>query len=87
MCRFVSEDGRSEILVQKLCMLKNKYDLHVVSSTFTSDTFIHHKKKIRPGSVFCVLASVASILIGKDDKYEKTHTKNSDSVCKNLLSY
>ncbi len=34
-----------------------------------SETFVHHKK-IGPGSIFCVFASVASILIGKDDEYE-----------------
>ncbi len=37
-------------------------------------------KKIRPGSIFCVFASVASILIGKDDEYEKTEKAHMDSV-------
>ncbi len=44
-------------------------------------------KKCVSGSIFCVFASVASILIGKDDEYEKkikTHMKLSDSVCKDL---
>ncbi len=30
-------------------------------------------KKFGPGSIFCVFASVASILIRKDDEYEKKH--------------
>ncbi len=36
-----------------------------------SENFIRHKKKLGSGSIFCVFVSVASILIGKDDKYEK----------------
>ncbi len=40
-----------------------------------SDTFVRHKK-IRPGSIFCILASIASILIGKDDEYEKNTYEN-----------
>ncbi len=55
----------SKILVQNFCTLKNKYGLmlsitlHTASETFDS------------GSIFCVFTSVASILIGKDDEYEK----------------
>ncbi len=47
-----------------------------------SETFV--------GSIFCVFASVACILIGKDEEYEKKkwkkHTKISDSVCNDLKS-
>ncbi len=39
-----------------------------------SETFVHHKK-FRSGSIFCVFTSVASILIGKDDKYKKKTEK------------
>ncbi len=52
-----------------------------------SETFVCHKKnkKNRSGSVF---ASVASILIGMDDKCEnppgKMHLKISYTVCKDL---
>ncbi len=28
-------------------------------------------KKFEPGSIFCIFTSVESILIGKDDEYEK----------------
>ncbi len=45
-----------------------------------SENDIRHKK-LGSGSIFGFFVSVASILIGKDDKYEK---KNSDSVCKAL---
>ncbi len=44
-------------------------------------------KKFGAGSIFCVFASVACILIGKDEEYEKngkTHAKISDSVCNGL---
>ncbi len=44
-----------------------------------SKTFVRHKK-FRPGLIFCVFASVASILIGKDDEYDKTHTKIMDEI-------
>ncbi len=35
-----------------------------------SETFVH-PKKFGSGSIFCVFASVACILIGKDGEYEK----------------
>ncbi len=56
-------------------MLKNKYDLTLWQSRLhtASETFVRHKK-IGKGSIFCVFAS---ILIEKDEEYEKT----SDSVC------
>ncbi len=47
------------------------------------------KKKIGSGSIFCVFASVACILIGKDGEYKKngkTHAKILDSVCNGLKS-
>ncbi len=40
-----------------------------------SETFVHHKKF--SGSIFCVFAPVASILIGKDDEKEKMKKKNA----------
>ncbi len=60
------------IYVRNFCTLKNKYDLMLCQSRLhtASETFVRHKKFV-PGSIFCVFASVASILIGKDDKYEK----------------
>ncbi len=42
--------------------------LHTASETFARQL---KKKQIGPGSIFCVFASVARILIGKDDEYEK----------------
>ncbi len=42
-----------------------------------SETFVHHKK-FRSVSISCIFVSIASILIGKDGEYEKTHTKISD---------
>ncbi len=42
-----------------------------------------HVKKINTTSC-CVNQFEISSLIGKDDAYEKTHTKILDSVCKDL---
>ncbi len=39
--------------------------LHTASETFV------RQKKFGSGSIFCVFASVACILIGKDEEYEK----------------
>ncbi len=59
--------------VRNFHMLKNKYDLtlwrsclHVASETFVRQNFFGSV------SIFCVFASVAFILIGKDEEYEKT---------------
>ncbi len=55
--------------------------LHTASETFV------RQKKFGSGSIFCVFASVACILIGKDGEYEKTekkHEKILDSVCNGL---
>ncbi len=41
-----------------------------------SETFVRHKK-FGSGLIFCVFSSVASVLIGKGDEYEKTQTKIS----------
>ncbi len=43
--------------------------LHTASETFV------RQKKIGSGSIFCVFASVACILIGKDGEYEKTEKR------------
>ncbi len=40
-----------------------------------SETFVHHKK-FGLGSIFYIFASVASVLIGKDDEYEKNAYEN-----------
>ncbi len=78
------------MFVRHFRTLKNKYDftlcqsrLHTASKTFVC------QKKIGSGSIFCVFASVACILIGKDGEYEKTEkrvAKISDSVCNGLYS-
>ncbi len=67
----------SEIVIRKLCMLKNKHDLMLCQSRLhtASETFVCHKKKIGSGSVFCVFASVTRFFLGKDDEYEKMHNK------------
>ncbi len=71
-------------------MLKNKYDLALCQSRLhtASKTFVRHKKKIGTGSIFCVFASVACILKGEDEEYEKKkmHANISDSVCNDLKS-
>ncbi len=56
--------------------LKNKYDLTLCQSRLhtASETFVR-QKKIGSGSIFCVFASVACILIGKDEEYEKKMEK------------
>jgi len=61
---------------------------HCVNHVYTLPPKLSSVIKKGSGSIFCIYASVASILIGNDeyenDKYEKTHTKISDSVCKDL---
>ncbi len=56
--------------------LKNKYNLTLCQSRLhtASETFIC-QKKFGSGSIFCVFASVACILIGKDEEYEKTEKR------------
>ncbi len=68
--------------------LKNKYDLTLCQSRLhtASETFVR-QRKFGSGSIFCIFASVACILIGKDGEYEKngkTHAKIPDSVCNGL---
>ncbi len=43
--------------------------LHTASETFV------RQNKFGSGSIFCVFASVACILIGKDGEYEKTEKR------------
>ncbi len=74
--------------VRNFRTLKNKYDLTLCQSGLhtASETFVR-QNKIGSGSIFCVFASVACILIGRDGEYEKTEkriAKISDSVCKDL---
>ncbi len=69
------------LLAESEIFVRNVVNLHTAS-----ETFVRHKKKIGSGLIFCVFASVASILIGKDDESEKTHTKISGSVCNVLYS-
>ncbi len=66
----------SEILIWNFRTLKNKYDLTLCQSRLhtASETFVR-QKKIGSGSIFCVFASVACILIGKDEEYEKTEKR------------
>ncbi len=60
------------IFVQIIFMLKNKYELTLWKSRLhtASETFVHHNK-FGSGLIFCIFASVAFILIGKDEEYEK----------------
>ncbi len=71
--------------VRNFRMLKNKYDLTLCQSRLrtASETFVR-QKNFGSGSIFCIFASVACILIGKDEEYGKTHAKISDSVCNGL---
>ncbi len=72
--RLTSSKGRRTQSPKFLHIKKiNKYDLTLCKSRLhtASETFIHHKK-FGSGSIFCLFASVAGILIGKDDEYEKT---------------
>ncbi len=57
---------------KNLKLLKNKYNLMLCQSRLhtASETFICHKK-IGSGLIFGIFASVACILIGKDEEYEK----------------
>ncbi len=57
--------------VRNFRTLKNKYDLTLCQSRLhtASETFVH-QKQFGSGSIFCVFASVACILIGKDGEYE-----------------
>ncbi len=73
------------MFVQNFHTLKNKYDLTLCQSRLhtASETFVRPKKFVS-GLIFCIFASVACILIGKDGEYEKTHAKISDSVCNDL---
>ncbi len=69
--------------VRNFRTLKNKYDLTLCQSGLhtASETFVR-QKKFGSGSIFCVFASVACILIGKDGEYEKTHLKISALILK-----
>ncbi len=64
----------SEILVRNFHSLKNKYN-HTLCQTrlplkpLKLSSVV--KKKIGSVSILCIFASIASILIGKDDKYKK----------------
>ncbi len=51
---------------------KTRSDLTLCQSRLhtASETFVHHNI-FGSGSIFCVFASAASILIGKDDDWEK----------------
>ncbi len=71
--------------VRNFRMLKNKYDLTLCQSRLhtASETFVR-QNIFGSGSIFCIFASVACILIGKDEEYGKTHAKISDSVCNGL---
>ncbi len=62
--------------VRNFRTLKNKYDLTLCQSRLhtASETFVH-QKEFGSGSIFCVFASVACILIGKDGEYEKTEKR------------
>ncbi len=75
------------IFVLNFCTLKNKYDLTLCQSHLhtASETFVRHKKN-GPGLIFCVFTSVASILIGKDDKCEKCIRK-FQTQCARTLSH
>ncbi len=66
----------SEIFGRNYHTLKNKYNLTLCQSRLHTGS----------GSIFCVFASVACILIGKDGENGKTHAKISDSVCNDLYS-
>ncbi len=71
----------SEIFIWNFRTLKNKYDLTLCQSRLhtASETFVH-QKQFGSGSIFCVFASVACILIGKDGEYEKTEKRMRNSV-------
>ncbi len=62
--------------VQNFPMLKNKYDLTLWQSRLhtASETFVCHKK-FGSASIVCVFASVAFILIWKDEEYGKTEKR------------
>ncbi len=70
--------------VRNFRTLKNKYDLTLCQSHLhtASETFVL-QKKFGSGSIFCVFASVACILIGKDGEYEKTG-KTHAKILENL---
>ncbi len=60
--------------VQNFRTLKNKYDLTSCQSRLhTASKYFAHHKKFGSGSIFCVFASVATILIGKDDETKKAY--------------
>ncbi len=62
------------MFVRNFCILKNKYDFALWQSRLhtASETFI---VKFGSGSIFSVFASVAFILIGKDEEYGKTERR------------
>ncbi len=62
--------------VRNFRTLKNKYDLTLCQSRLhtASETFVH-QKQFGSGSIFCVFASVACILIGKYNKIRKFRTQ------------
>ncbi len=79
---------KTKILVQNFCMLKNKCNLTLyckINTTSTpplhnaSEKFLCHKK-IGSGLIFCIFTCVASILIAKDDKYEKTEKNAYENI-------
>ncbi len=75
----------SEIFGQNVRTLKTKYDLTLCQSRLhtASETFVR-QNFFGSDSIFCVFASVACILIGKDGEYGKKHVKILDSVCNDL---
>ncbi len=77
----------SEIFFWNVRTLKNKYDLTLCQSRLhtASETFVH-QKKFGSGSIFCVFASVACILIGKDEEYEKRKRKFRNQCAMALIS-
>ncbi len=64
--------GENDILIRNFRTLKNKYDFTLCQSIYTlplkRSSVI---KQFRSGSIFCIFASIACILIGKDEEYEK----------------
>ncbi len=81
-----TESNESEIFVQTFHMLKNSLTLCQSRLHAVSETFVRHK--FGSGSIFCVFASIVSILIGMGEEYEKKLIKRqmniSDSMCKEL---
>ncbi len=67
--------------VRNFCTLKIKFDLTLCQSLLHTafETFVRHKKKFGSGSIFCIFASVESILIGK---FRTRCARTFVSVCK-----